>query len=83
MTEIEKDNGSRNVTRFSVIPILIIILFATFIFDSISYFNLKTLFQFTFIIILILSIIIVLLIGEYFQLKFELKQLEQKYKKIQ
>ena len=83
MTEIEKDNGSRNVTRFSVIPILIIILFATFIFDSISYFNLKTLFQFTFIIILILSIIIVLLIVEYFQLKFELKQLEQKYKKIQ
>lgn len=83
MTELEEDTESRNFTGQVFIGILIILMFAPFLWESINYLELKTLFQITFIIILILVIVNVLVIGKYYQLKFEMKLLKQKFKKIQ
>ena len=81
MTEANKNTESGNVSSFSWIIVFIIILFTPVFFNSTNYFELKTLIQISFIMIFILAIINVLFIGKYYQLKFELTQIKEKYKK--
>lgn len=78
MTESAKSTESRLISNTSWIIILIILLFAPVLFNSINYLELKTLIEISFLMIFILAVVNALFIGKYYQLKFELKQIKEK-----